>query len=738
MARWALSGLLGFALAGCAVDATGNLVSAVAVPGDWVAPARTLTLSNPQYVPVVDPPRITGTCMSTCPGNVWGPCIDRGCTGLLPGTLELQRYVQGRWSYVGAGGNYSCRRNSNPASCDFLSVHSVGRAVDLMIPMAGTDADNTLGDAVANWLIENAEYIGIQRVIWDGRYWNGSRVNNHFSDISDTLCGTRYCTDHHTNHIHAELSVDGANRRTRFFTQGPPPMTCPVVCYGTAAVRADCTFTDCAATGQVCVPDPPRCASAEPPQAVLNASATPPAATPLAGLLRYQPVPAARLFDTRTAADSTRLARSDGASSGPLGPMRTGTVTAFPGLPAGAQGVWLNLTAVPQSASGFLSAYPAGASTIASTVNFTAPTARANATALALGAGGGVTVRSSVDADVVADLTGAFASTGLGLRSSAPYRAADTRGAQPLAAGTRFAVDVRAPADARGVVASVAVLPRGGMGGFVRAFPCDAATPPTTNINHNGTDVTSNVVLSMLAGGQLCFESLVPVDLVVDVTGFLVETGELSLQLLTPLRVLDTRDASARYAGRVAAGQVLELPLASLPGLPADARAALVNVTSVGSTVGGFVTAFPCGGATPTTSNLNFAAGAVVASASVPALGAGSLCLVANQRTHLLVDLLGVWVPTPGAPPPDGGTAPPEDPEDPQMDTPDGAVSTDASAPRDGAPSDALRGDGGPGVGGPGACGCHAPGRTTRSLPGALALGLGLALSRRRRARRGR
>jgi MYXO-CTERM domain-containing protein len=737
-----VSGLL-LSLTGCAANEADFAVSAVAVPGDWVPPAATLARSNPQHVPVVDPPRITGSCMSTCPGNVWGACTDRGCSGLLPGTIELQRYIQGRWGYVGAGGNYSCRRNSNPASCDFLSVHSVGRAIDLMIPVVGGDADNTLGDAVANWLIENAEYIGIQRVIWDGKYWNGSRVNNHFSDISDALCSGRYCTDHHVNHIHAELSVDGANRRTRFFTAGPPPMTCPVVCYGTAAVRADCSFVDCAAMGQVCVPDPPRCAASEAPASVRNPGASIPAATRIGGLVRYRPVAPARLFDTRTPASSAQLQRSDGAMSGPLTGTRTGTFAAFPGVPADATGVWLNVTAVPQAAPGFISIYPAGSMTDSSSVNFAPPLARANASAMARGAGGGVTFRSNTDVDVITDMTGAFAPSGLGLRTTSPTRVVDTRGGAPVAANTRFTVTLNAPADTRGVVANVAVIPRGAPG-FVQAFACDAGPPTTSNINHGPTAVVNNAVISTITGGQLCFQSLAEVDLIVDVNGYLVDNGELSLQLINPLRVMDTRNAGSIYTGRLGDGQIVEIPIAAIPGLPADARAALVNVTSTNASANGFVTAFPCGIGTPNASSLNYAANSVSGSAVVSALGTGRLCLFSNVRTHLIADLLGVWVPTPGSSPTDPMQPPPDQPEDPGMTEPDAGSSSDASAPMPDANAPAA--DSGPSrrdaaadgqIEGPPAslgCGCRA--QPTHTKYGALALAaLALAAVSRKRKR---
>ncbi|MFO0559744.1 MAG: MYXO-CTERM sorting domain-containing protein [Polyangiales bacterium] len=726
---------LSFSLMACAANEADIAASEVAIAGRWTPPARTMTLSNPQYVPVVNAPRITGTCTSTCPTNVWGTCRDPACTGQLAGTLEIQRYILNRWTFARAGGDYSCRRNSNPNACDYLSVHAIGRAIDVMIPMAGSDADNTLGDQIANWLIENAEYVGVQRVIWDGKYWSGNRVNDHFRDIEANA-------SQHTNHIHLEVSVDAAARRTRFFTMGAPPMTCPVVCYGNAAVRADCTYTDCAAMGQVCVADPtPRCAPSEAPAAVRNAGASTPAATRVGGVTRFQPIAPTRLFDTRTPAASAQLVRSDGATSGPLTSTRTGTFSAFAGLPAGTSGVWLNVAAVPQTEPGFIAAYPAGVTTDSSTVNFAPPNARANAAAIGLGAGGAVTFRSNTAADVIADLSGAFSPTGMGLRTITPTRVIDTRSGAPIAANGRLTVNVRAPADARAVVTSVAVIPRGAPG-FVTAFPCDGAAPNTSNINHTGANVIANTVISRITGGELCFQSLAEVDLVVDVTGYFVDSGELSKQLINPLRVLDTRSPSSLYTGRLGAGQIVEIPISTIAGLPPDARAATVNITSVDAAANGFVTAFPCGMSTPNTSSLNYTQGVVGGSAVIAPLGAGRLCIFSAQRTHLVVDLLGVWVPTAGSTPTDPMNMP-DVPEDPGDLDPDAGSGSDASAPvRDSSASNdsgASRNDSSidagttpPAIAG---CGCRtvAP-STSRSTLALAAIALA-ATARRRRAR---
>ena len=125
------SGTLMFA--GCAQEPVGVSQQSVIVPGDWNAPAETRAIAATQYVDVVNPPAVLplGSCTSTDP---WaGTCSHPACLRAHPGTTELDAYIRARWTYVRAGGTFSCRRNSNPASTAFLSVHSVGRAIDLMI-----------------------------------------------------------------------------------------------------------------------------------------------------------------------------------------------------------------------------------------------------------------------------------------------------------------------------------------------------------------------------------------------------------------------------------------------------------------------------------------------------------------------------------------------------------------------------------------------------------------------------
>lgn len=117
-----------------------------------------------------------------------------------------------------------------------------------------------------------------------------------------------------------------------------------------------------------------------------------------------------------------------------------------------------------------------------------------------------------------------------------------------------------------------------------------------------------------------------------------------------PVRVLDTRPGSAagppNLIGDVTAGEILDLPLGGV--VPAGTTAVAVNITAVDIDRPAFVQALPTlaarlGGF----SNLNLDAPGQTRSnfAIVPVGAGGSISLYATGAGHLVVDLLGTFVP---------------------------------------------------------------------------------------------
>lgn len=113
-----------------------------------------------------------------------------------------------------------------------------------------------------------------------------------------------------------------------------------------------------------------------------------------------------------------------------------------------------------------------------------------------------------------------------------------------------------------------------------------------------------------------------------------------------PVRVLDTRDGTGvagQHRGPLGAGQVTELLVTGVGGIPATGVGAVVlNVTATEAPGNGYITTYPCGEARPTASNLNFTHGVDVPNQVTVKVGAnGKVCFFASSDVQLVADLFG-------------------------------------------------------------------------------------------------
>lgn len=114
---------------------------------------------------------------------------------------------------------------------------------------------------------------------------------------------------------------------------------------------------------------------------------------------------------------------------------------------------------------------------------------------------------------------------------------------------------------------------------------------------------------------------------------------------VSPTRVLDTRDGLGGRVGPLSPGQKHTL---TIPGLPGDATAVVLNVTAAQPSASGFLTVYPGGQATPSVSNLNFQAQDIVPNLVSVAVGPGGIVTVepGAATTHVIADLAGYYSPT--------------------------------------------------------------------------------------------
>ncbi len=550
-----------------------------------------------------------------------------------------------------------------------LVAGNVRRAVvfvtDMVIRSRYIDGVSTVAEAV-EWMngvrIDNGRWLPWLETV--RHYYNGCSSNS-------TRCRER-------RDAYGRKTRDIYNEMGAAFWDDVPGATCDPRCEGDTLVRADCTSQDCSVTGLECEASPARCEMpiVEPPEAVAVAGAVPPNVAVDGPTSRLNFVPPHRLFDTREAARSRHLIRRDGSTSGPIDAMST-SVYRSTLIPPGASGVWLNLAVIGTDAPSFMTVFPSGRSRPGtSNVNVPPLGTRANAAPVRIGVYGGIDFYSLSTVHAVADVSGFFGPTGDGLTSIAPLRVLDTREPiAPLAPMEVRRVDVMAPPGSTGVVATIAVIDPA-MAGFLQAFPC-GTTPETSSINFGGGDVVANTVVVPLVDGEMCVRSTEAADIVVDVGGYLSPEGRLSYQPLFAQRILDTRTEITGFTNRLSRGQILELPIQELNGMPRSVQAVVTNITALASEGPNFVTAFPCGAGRGNTSSLNLDAGDTVGALAVtqidPALG--TLCVFANRRTHLVIDVVGVWIMgdaivTPG---PDAGPGPSRD-AGPGMDSGPGGM----------------------------------------------------------------
>ncbi len=382
----------------------------------------------------------------------------------------------------------------------------------------------------------------------------------------------------------------------------------------------------------------------------------------------YSPLQPYRICDTRQGT-GTECSGSGGDSRLGPGASLAFQVTGVVGpqgqsVPAGAQAVALNVTAVSGSTGTYLTAYPTGAGVpTASTLNVVAGAIQANLVVVALGSGGQVSIYNSLGSiDVVVDVEGYFAAPpgstatpGL-FHPLAPIRMCDTRSGtatecsgSPLGPGQWTRVDLAGagsvPAD--GTAAAVAMnltAVEGSRGTFLSVVPpspsdqCPAGAPAFSNLNVDAsTNLPNRVIVPLGPNQDVCvYNSEGTINFILDVNGWFGNGQESSPGALyypvSPVRLCDTRPAASvgyvtECSGSSLAPAVsLSVPVAGMVGVPLGGSggapvAVVANVTAVSGSAATFFTLYPANDSMPTASDLNVEAGQIVPNLSIVQLG---------------------------------------------------------------------------------------------------------------------
>ena len=255
-----------------------------------------------------------------------------------------------------------------------------------------------------------------------------------------------------------------------------------------------------------------------------------------------------------------------------------------------------------------------------------------------------------------------FGTGPLGFVPVTPCRIADTRkpngafGGPLLAAqSTRdFPIPGSAcniPATATAYSLNIAVVPQGLLG-FLTVWPAGQVQPVVATLNSIDGRIKSNAaIVPAGAGGSISVFATDATDVIIDINGYFVPSGNpsaLAFYPLTPCRIADTRTAAAPLGGPgLVAGTTRTFPVRqSNCGVAAGARAYALNFAAVPPGPLGFLTAWPTGQPRPVVASLNDPTGTVAANAVVvPAGNNGSVDVFTTDDTDLVIDINGYFAP---------------------------------------------------------------------------------------------
>lgn len=331
------------------------------------------------------------------------------------------------------------------------------------------------------------------------------------------------------------------------------------------------------------------------------------------------------------------------------------------GVPADARGVVMNITAIGAEGVGFATAHPCvSPRPNASSLNVTAGVNLGNEVVAGLSSDGSVCMYTSVGAHLTVDVVG-YIGADSPTSPVTPARILDTRGngetvdgqfegSGKTTAGGQIDLDVAGrggiPAGAEAVILNVTAI-GATSNGFATVHPCVSPVPTASSLNFvAGVNRGNELIVSLNASGQSCLSTSAAIHLTADVVGYIPAGTNYSA--VGPARLLETRsgqstiDGDDAGVGALEADTEYELQVAGRGGVPADASAAIVNLTAIGASGSGFITMHPCVEPRPNASSLNYVAGVNGGNEVVAQLSAsGTVCIYTSAGTHVTVDVVG-------------------------------------------------------------------------------------------------
>lgn len=358
---------------------------------------------------------------------------------------------------------------------------------------------------------------------------------------------------------------------------------------------------------------------------------------------QFEPISPTRVYDSRNGGTQ------------PLGPGNSRNIRVrggSTGIPSGAGGVALNVTAVDATQPGFLSVYPAGSTRPqTSSLNFAAGETVPGMVIAPVGSDNSVTLYNNAgSAHVVVDVIGYFTGGSAGTyKTAVPTRVLDGS-ASPMVNGEVRAIDVAGrlgvpSGQLAGTVVNVTISGASAPGNVV-VYPAGIDVPTASSANVvMGRDVTNRSVVANLTGGIAVRNIGGTARVFIDVVGYFTRDGSgAHYSSVTPTRILDTRYGPGERAP-LGAAATLALGIAGTAGVPSGATAVFGTVTSDRTTEPTHLRVWATGGALPGTSDLNPWPGVAAANADFLPVGADRSTTIYNNSgsTAVIVDIAGYF-----------------------------------------------------------------------------------------------
>ena len=356
---------------------------------------------------------------------------------------------------------------------------------------------------------------------------------------------------------------------------------------------------------------------------------------------------------------------------------QSGQTTVFPlenvlndGIPASAEGVVLNVTAISTTTSGYLTVLDAGNNEPTlpgvSSLNYSPGIAISNQVDVGLNNTPDIAIyASSGPVDIIVDVEGYFSSTGLNgafTVISSPTRIYDSRTmGHQLLTGTKTPIPITTnsvlfpngpPSNLVAIAINVTAVDEVSPG-YLTIWNANSQNPQTSNVNYfTGVPIAGlEIVPVSSSSGTIEIYTSSTTDALIDVEGYFVNpqpcvstNGSFCIPpgiaiLSSPERIVGTLTSTVTIQGNSS----LTVPMGSV----GPSSVAILNVTVTNGLSSGYLTVYNSDNQLPLASNINWVANETVANAAYVQVSSSNTITIFNGSSNsvdVLVDLYGEFL----------------------------------------------------------------------------------------------